>query len=297
MTKGITRDIDFIRTLLLGTVGVVVVALPIVFGLLHATQSRAHSQAQNPSVIAPVFEVVSVKPSKSVDGTVMMKHHPDGITATNVTVRMLVQAAYGVQDYQISGISGPMGWVNSERYDVEAKVDGSLAEQLSKLSTDQRMAEDRLMLQALLADRFKLLLRRGNAEGSSVYALVIAENGSKLQEKKSGDPYPVGVKAPDGREIPEGAHMIWAGRDQITGIRVTVADLTRSLSEQLRRTVLDKTGLVGNYDFTLKWEANANGNGDSILTAIQEQLGLKLESQEGPVEVLVIDHVEPPSGN
>jgi bla regulator protein blaR1 len=295
MTKGITRDLDFGRKLLLGTVGVAVVALPIVFGLLHATQSRAQSQVQNPSVIAPVFEVVSVKPSKSVDGTVTMKHHPDGITATNVTVRMLVQAAYGVQDYQVSGTSGPMGWVNSERYDVEAKVDGSLADQLSKLSTDQRMAEDRLMLQALLADRFKLLLRRGNAEGSSVYALVIAENGSKLQQKKSADPYPEGVKGPDGRAIPEGAHMIWAGRSQITGIRVSVADLTRSLSQQLSRTVLDKTGLAGNYDFTLKW--GTNGNGDSILTAIQEQLGLKLESQEGPVEVLVIDHVEPPSGN
>jgi|HubBroStandDraft_2_1064218.scaffolds.fasta_scaffold10521_5 uncharacterized protein (TIGR03435 family) len=74
-----------------------------------------------------------------------------------------------------------MGWVNSERYDVEAKVDGSLADQLIKLSTDQRMVEDRLTLQALLADRFKLLLRRGSAEGSSVYVLVIAENGSKLQ--------------------------------------------------------------------------------------------------------------------
>ena len=291
MIKGITRDLDFSRKLMIGTVGVVVVALPMVFGLLHPTQSRAQSQVQNPNVIAPVFEVVSVKPSKSVDGTVTMKHRSDGITATNVTVKMLVQAAYGVQDYQVSGVSGPMAWVTSERYDVEATVDASLADRLSKLSTEQRMDQDRLMLQALLADHFKLLLRRGNAEGSPVYALVIAENGSKLQEKKADDAYPEGIKGPDGRAIPQGVHMIWAGRGQITGIRVSIADLTRSLSQQMSRTVLDKTGLAGNYDFVLKWETNGE---ESILTAIREQLGLKLESQEGPVEVLVIDHVEPP---
>jgi uncharacterized protein (TIGR03435 family) len=170
------------------------------------------------------------------------------------------------------------------------------------------------MLQALLADRFKLSIHRETKE-LPVYALVAAKNGPKLQEAKADATYPNGIKGPDG--VARGG-MMRIGGGEVTGQGLPIANLTRMLSQQLGRTVIDKTGLTGKYDFTLQWTpdesqgpmfkgadgAPPGGNpappessGPSLFTAIQEQLGLKLESQKGPVEIIVIDHVEKPSQN
>jgi len=141
---------------------------------------------------------------------------------------------------------------------------------------------------------------------------VIAKNGPKLQESKPGDTYPNGFKGPDGHEGMHG--LLFTGKGQLTGQGVPIAILTQVLSEQLGRTVLDKTGLMGEYDFTLRWMPDVSqtppvgqqetdstpsheSSGPSMFTAIQDQLGLRLESKKGPVEVLVIDHVERPSEN
>ncbi|MGA3328790.1 MAG: TIGR03435 family protein [Terriglobia bacterium] len=151
-----------------------------------------------------------------------------------------------------------------------------------------------------------------------VYALVVAKNGSKLHEAKPGDTYPKGLKGSDGRPIGH-PNVLHIARGQLIGQGIPIGTLAMLLSFQLDRTVLDQTGLKGNYDVTLLWtpdEASAamtagpgggasgagaapppESSGPSLFTAIQEQLGLKLESTKGPVEVLVIEHIERPSEN
>jgi bla regulator protein BlaR1 len=312
MTEGVASRLDFSRKLLLGAAGLLTFAVPTVFGLLNATQSRAESQTQDAAGTAPVYEVASIKPNKSGERMVRMMGRPDGFTGTNMTLQMLIRNAYGVEDNQISG--GP-SWLGSEKYDMEAKMDSSVADELRKLSEDQRTLERRRMLQALLADRFKLTLHRESKE-LPVYALVIAKNGPKLQEAKPGDTYPNGIKGPDGVGS---AGFMRMGRGELTGQGLPMGSVVRLLTQQLGRTVLDKTGLAGKYDLTLKWTpdeseapmlkgpeggpqgmggtASPDSSGPSIFTAIQEQLGLKLESQKGPVEIIVIDHAEKPSDN
>jgi bla regulator protein BlaR1 len=307
MTQGFARELTFGRKILLATIGLATVILPIGSGLLNAISSPAQSQASN-TVSAHVYEVASIKPNKSGENRVRMMIRPDGLSATGATLDMLIQNAYGVRYFQIAGSPS---WSKSERYDIEAKMDGSIVEELRKLSEDQRKIETRRMLQALLADRFQLKLHSDTKE-LPLYALVIAKNGSKLQPAKSGDTYPNGFKGP---EVHGGAGMILMEGDggPVTGQGIPIRDLVNLLSQQLGRTVLDRTGLTGKYDFTLKWAPDENRGppgppgidnspptdslGPSISTAVQEQLGLKLESEKGPVEILVIDHVEKPSEN
>jgi bla regulator protein BlaR1 len=305
MTQRFADQLTLGRKLGLAAFAVAALVLPVGFGLLNAAPSRAQPQAQDTTAAAPVYEVASIKPNRSGDNMVRMMTKPDGFSASGGTVQMLVQDAYGVQDFQIAGAPS---WFNSERYDIEAKMDGSVAEELRKLGDDQRRLERDRMLQALLADRFQLKLHRDTKELPE-YALVVAKNGSKLHEAKPGDTYANGFKGPDGGG---GAGMMFMGGDggPVTGQAIPIANLVHLLARQLGRTVVDKTGLTGNYDFTLKWAPDEsqgppgmdNGpppdsSGPSLFTAIQEQLGLRLEAQKGPVEILVIDHVERPSDN
>ena len=282
-----------------------------VFGLLNIPQVRAQS-TQTASVPLPSFEVASIKPNRSGELRISIGFQPGRFTTTGTTVKQLIALAYDVRDIQVSG--GP-SWIDSERYDIEAKEPDSVVEELPKLPSDQRGEQLHLLVQSLLADRFKLKLRHESKE-LPVYALVIAKNGPKLQESKPGDTYPNGMKGPDGRGQ---AGMMRTGPGELTGQGLPTESLARLLSQQLGRTVLDQTGLKGNYDFTLKWtpdqssaavpvgpDAGKTGadtapspesSGPSIFAAIQEQLGLKLESRKGPVDNLVIDHVERPSEN
>ncbi len=308
MTKSIACKLDFSRKLLLSLAAFVAVAVPIVFGLLNATPSRAQSQDQNTSAIPPAYENISIKsspinPDNSVRPMVSILSGPDGFKTTNFTLHALTGRAYGLEDDQISG--GP-SWVNSERYDIEAKIDKSVADDLQK-SPDQSFLERKRMLQALLTDRFKLTIHRETKE-LPVYELIIVNSGSKLQEAKPGETYPNGIKDPRGRAT---AGLIKMGSGEITGQGVPITSLVRQLTLPLGRIVVDRTGLTGTYDFTIKWlpvESQAatggqqgtpspEGSESPIFTAIQDQLGLKLESQTAPVEVLVIDHAEQPTQN
>jgi bla regulator protein BlaR1 len=311
MTQRVVRKLDFRKKLLLGVAGLVAVALPLVFGLLSATPGRAESQASN-TASAPAYEVASIKPDKSGEPFFKIMASPNGLTATT-TLQMLIRLAYGVENNQISGAPS---WVDSVKYQIDAKMDNATADEVRKLSEDQREPARQRMLRALLEDRFKLALHRETKE-LPVYSLVVAKNGPKLQEAKPGEPDGDGIKGPDGRPA-VGGHFVHLERGQLNGHSLGMADIVRLFSQQLDRTVVDKTGLTGNYDFTLHWTpdesqdptfkepAGGQGAGDSappessgpsIFTAIQEQLGLKLESQKGPVEILVIDHVEKPSEN
>jgi uncharacterized protein (TIGR03435 family) len=308
------RKLDFSRKPLLITAGLAALALPILSGIVNATQSQAESQVQSTPAARRVYDVASIKPNKSPDDRTKLMYSPDGLTGTNVTGQMLLRLAYGVQDNQISGAPT---WFNSESYNLEAKMDSSMADELRKMSEDQRKVGRQQMLQALLADRFKLTLHR-ETKDLPVYALVIAKNGPKLQKAKPGDTYTDGFKGIDG--LPSGPHqMILRGRGELKAQAQPLSALARALSLALGRPVVDKTGLAGSYDITLEWTPDEIRSGSmkdlaggqqpadstpaseasspSIFTAIQEQLGLKLESQKGSAEVLVIDHVEKPSEN
>ena len=311
MTEGVGCKLDFSRKLLLSAAGLLVVAIPVVFGLLHATQSRAQSQSPNVVATSPVYEVASIKPNKSGDNRSRIMFSPDGLSATGGTLQMLIMSAYEISPHQISGAPS---WLDSERYDIEAKMDSSTADELRKMSEDERKVARQHMLQALLADRLKLTIHRESKE-LPVYALVVAKDGPKFQEAKPGDTYSNGVKGPDGHA---GAGMMFGGNGTLTGQGVPLVNLVRFLTRVLGRSVIDKTGLTSKYDFTLKWteerqapmfkgtEGSQPGtggisapesSGPSIFTAVQEQLGLKLESGKGPVDILIIDHVEKPSEN
>jgi len=176
-------------------------------------------------------------------------------------------------------------------------VDDTVANQMKALSRDQRRLLNQQMVQQLLADRFKLAVHRETKE-LPAYALVVAKSGPKLTATKDTG----------------GGKGTSSGDGHLTATGLTMArlaqTLTQILSRELGRVVIDKTGIVGEYDLSLTWTpddrsaAAANTSkdtpdlpGPSIFTALQEQLGLKLESTKAPVETLVIDHIEEPSAN
>jgi len=308
--KNIASNLDFSKKFMLGKAGCVGVSILIVFGAVYTRPSRASSQQSPDAAASYEYDVASIKPNKSGTNMIRFMFIPGGFSGTNVTLAMLIRSAYDIQENQISG--GP-SWVKSDHYDIDAKMDSPTADALHKLSEDKRRLATQHMLQALLADRFKLAVHHDSKE-LSIYALVVAKNGPRLQQAKPGDTYPNGIKGPDGIAR---AGMMRMGRGQLTSQGLPLTELARLLTAQLDRTVVDKTGLPGNYDFTLQWTPDesqgamfrgpdagppgsapsAESSGPSLFTALQEQLGLKLESQKGPVEIYVIDHAEKPSEN
>jgi len=238
----------------------------------------------------PVFEVTTVKRNKSGGPGSHSNFQNGHFIASNVLLKNLLQySAYGIPEPRILG--GPK-WLNSERFDIEAKTDSLAADRLRTLGRDQRRLQTQGMFQQLLADRFKLMTHFETRD-LPVYALAVAKKGPILHAWKESDGS--GTSASTG---------------QLTATGVTVAEiasvLTQELSRELGRIVIDKTGIDGRYNITLKWTPETDATegtapppdaGPSIFTAIQEQLGLKLESAKGPVQVLIIDHVEMPSEN
>jgi uncharacterized protein (TIGR03435 family) len=209
---------------------------------------------------------------------------------------MLIALAYRIQEFQITG--GP-NWVGSDRFDVEGKAEDPNA----------RPDQLRLMLQSLLEDRFKLRLHHQGKQ-VSVYALVVGRSGPKIKLSPDQTSPDVNGPSPPGAGPNRGAIRFGAG--SLTGNAATLSWFTTVLSQRLDRTVVDKTKLTGRFDFRLQWTPGlgeapygpggdilppADSTGPSIFVALQEQLGLKLESARGPVEVFVIDQVEKPTGN
>jgi uncharacterized protein (TIGR03435 family) len=295
--------------------------MAIVFFLIAPTQLRAQSQSQTTAVATPVYEydVTSIKPAQPGNGGGRGRggrgQAPDAFTVSNVTMEGMIQQAYGVR---LDQISGAPSWLNSERYDVDAKMDSSVADALLKLSPDDVTLARQKMLQALLADRLKLTIRRETKE-MPIYSLVVAKNGPKLQAPTGVVTLPDGTKRAIGPNANGALYIMQLnpGEDTLMGFAVPMPAFTRLLTLQVGRPVVDKTGLTGKYDLNMKWEEDENGPlarmansdagasavpatdpvGGSLFTAIQEQLGLKLEPGKGPVEIIVIDHVEKPSGN
>jgi len=236
---------------------------------------------------AQTFEVISIKPSDPATNGTRVGIAPGGIfQARGVTLKDLIQQAYDVRDFQISG--GP-GWISTERYDIEAKGNGPEVSEadLIKMTDEQRNQFQQQMLgrlRTLMADRFQLRVHRENKE-MPVYALVVSKNGPKIV-KTAG--YNARISLRRGAD----------GTMELKGVQASLASLARQLSNQVGRPVVDKTELKGNFDFQMTFVPDlGDSEGPSIFTALGEQLGLKLDAQRGPVGVIVIDGVEHPSAN
>jgi uncharacterized protein (TIGR03435 family) len=249
---------------------------------------RAQTLAQ-PEVAAssaPAYEIVSIKPDKSGSPAERMQRMPDGFQWTNFPVNAWVRSAYNIiMDSQIVGLPG---WADSEPYDIEAKVDAETAEAWKKLTYKERWKQEEPMMQSMLADRCQLKVHRETRD-LPVYDLVIAKGGLKMKEAPADDQ--------------NGGESIGLGK--MTAHGYSTDSLVSAFSETLGRMIVDKTGLGDKkFDFELKWTPddkraadNAADAGPSIFTALEEQLGLKLVPSRGPVEVIVIDHIERPSPN
>jgi len=289
MIHRIASKLELPKKVLLGAVGMASVLGPVVFGALNPVPIRAQSQAQSTRAIVPSFEAVTIKPNKTGEIARAIGFEPDRFMATNVTLHGLIAAAYAAAGSEILG--GP-DWVRSKNYDVEAKLDTPVIDELSTLGPDQRLLEQKRILQALLADRFRLALHREKREPPA-YVLAIAKDGLKLQEAKPGDTYPDGFKDPEGRPLGAGA-LLQPGPCKLVGQGVHMADLAKTLSMNYLggQAVIDQTSLSGVYDFTLDCHTALMERGESVLTVLPEQLGLELK----PLDVLVIDHAEEITG-
>jgi uncharacterized protein (TIGR03435 family) len=230
------------------------------------------------------FDVASIRPSKA--SYMSIRQRTDGISIAGATLWQLVFSAYNVpgmsrisKDYQVSGLPG---WARSDTFDIEAKMDDGTLAALQKLPLKEQAIQPQFMLQALLADRFKLRVRRETKE-MPIYALVIAKGGFKLKESQAS------------------LTMWTGGGGRITITAGQIDNLAFGLSGEADRIVVNQTGITGKYDIALKWtpddQQGTPDAGPTLFTAIEEQLGLKLVATTGPVDTLVIDHVERPSEN
>ncbi|MBZ5489550.1 MAG: TIGR03435 family protein [Acidobacteriia bacterium] len=315
MNKNIVRKLNFGKKLLLSTLGVAAIALPIVFGLARPQQSSAQNAPANPAVLTAGYQHVSVTPGETGNEIIQTRivFRPDSLTAKNQTLQELLKLAYGVQASQISG--GP-DWLATARFNVEAKLDESTVAELKKLGPEQQKMERDLMFQNLLADQFKVALHR-ESKLLPGYALVIAKNGPKVQQAKPGDTYPNGIKGPDG--LPAGPHKFTFGPEGVIVQALPMSFVSNNLATHLGQPVVDRTGLTGDYDFTMKFSpgggtaARSNEqtgtktttmpvnsmseHNAALIAAVEEQLGLKLDQQTIPLPVLVIDRAEKPAAN
>ena len=287
MNDRILHNLGLGRKLLITTAAALAIAIPVTVGLFTATPSRAQSQTENSNLQAPVYTSVSIKlsetaPNEPNRSKVMVKLADGSFTARSVTLQSLIQLAYRVQDAQVSG--GP-DWVNAAKFDIDAKLDPSV---VAAMRGSEQKGGD---LKALLADQFKLVVH-SETRILPVYDLVVDSGGPRLQ--------PI-----------DGIYSLKMGPGELTGHGTHIELLAAQLSLRLGRPVLDKTGLNGNYAFDLRWTPDPSErerlkrsnqepagmsapdpNGPSLFTAVQEQLGLKLEPHDEPVQVMVIDRAE-----
>ncbi len=305
---------DFERNLVLGSMKTLTPSgrrsIGTARGMALMVLAAAGAFAQ-PATAPLTFEVATIKPSSGDDRRSAMMIQPGGgFSASGVTFKTLLTLTYDVREFQISG--GPK-WIDTDRFDVTAKAERGAATNadskpprpMLRMSDQERKTTQEQLaqrLQVLFADRFHLVVHKETKE-QQVYALVVGKGGSKLQATKDG--------------VSQRQGMMRMGRGSVEGQGVPLDVLIRAISGQLGRPVIDRTGLSGNFDIKLQWTPDpgqaprpfgdappagvepppSDPNGPSIFTALQEQLGLRLESQKGPVDLIVIDRVEKPSEN
>ena len=294
------------RSLASAVVSVIVASL----GAAAAAQAPAPAPAADQSAPA-VFEVASVKPNKSgVLGSSIRRQPGGGLTATNMPLRALITFAYQLQPYQLVG---DPAWIRNEMFDIVAKMEGNPA---PVAPFSGRLDPLMLAMQTLLAERFSLTAHR-DTQDMDIYALVVARADGKLGPAlkpssqdcaalmaavaRGGPPPGSGPNSP----VMCGIRGNF-GRLQMGGM--PLAAFASNLSGMVQRTVVDRTGLMGLWDFELSFAGERPPNlppgvepppvdpgAPSLFTAIQEQLGLRLQATKGPVDVLVVDRVERPT--
>ena len=250
-----------------------------------AASADSASTSANPA--AYTYDVVSIKLYKAPDAgmSMYMNTTKDGFISRGFAVQNLIFNAFPI--ITLDQVIGLPEWANSEPYQIEAKMDEATAAAFNKLPRDRRNAANRGLMLSILTERFHLRFHKEIRE-LPIYNLVLAKSGLKIQP------------TPKGKET--GYSM---GPGKISGNGIEMASLSMSLSSEVGRVVVDKTGLDGEYSVELNWQpdsmaASAGASSSSeplpdLFTAIQEQLGLKLEPAKGPVDVYVIDHIEKPS--
>jgi uncharacterized protein (TIGR03435 family) len=253
-----------------------------------ALAAAAHGQAKPEMANTitpnqPAFEVVSVKVSKAGCDNMIVNSPPGRFSAHCTTLMGLLFNAYPTVKPSVP-IPGLPGWANSERFDVDAKADDETAAAMQNLSREEQWKQTQIMLQAALADRFRLRAHNEAREGP-IYELVAAKGGFKLKEAPASE---------------HSRGNSW-GHDHIQVRTGPISGFVFALSDVLSRNVVDKTRLSGNYDIDLKWTPDEQQGtpdaGPTIFTALEEQLGLKLVPAKGPVDTFVVDHVERPAEN
>jgi uncharacterized protein (TIGR03435 family) len=246
-----------------------------------------------------VYDVVSIKPYKDEPNATVRwmgsKESPDGLTLHNAPLTQLIALAYRTEH---SKVTGAPDWMNKERYDMEAKMEPEVADALQKLSPEDQKLARQHMLRVLTRDYLKLAFHMETAQ-VPIYELVIGKNGPKLKTPADPNSPEQGLRVSG-----SGVTTMWDGKS------TKLSSMMGQLAYVMGRPVYDKTGLKENYDFTLKYTpdrpASAGPGADNpappdeappITIAIEEQLGLKLVSTKGPMDSIVIDHVEKPGAN
>ena len=268
-------------------------------GQLGSAIEKPATTNKDTAVDLPPLAVSSIRPVAFADNDPMnILFSDDGASFRNVPVAWIVQLAFSPQPsvlvQQDDLILGLPSWTKSEHYNIEAKVDDEDVPKWKALSPSQR----RLALQPLLVTRFNLQFHHETRERPT-YSLVVAKHGPKLHKARPGETYPNGIRGPDGTGG-SGESTVTPGKIVLRGS--SLSGLASLLSSQgLSHPVVDKTGLTDIYDITLRWSPDDIGSSDaslpSLFTALQEQLGLKLEYNKNPIDVIVIDHIEKPSAN
>ena len=296
MTKQVEGRRSFVVAQWMCAAVLMALVVPGAVGQGGPAESPVDSKSAQVILPGAVYDVATIKPANpnAQGGGGGMR--PNGSFYTkNQSLKNIVCGAYDVMLFQCVG--GP-AWFESDQYDIEAKPDSATQEQLQTLGMKQRMQVYQRMEQALFADRLKLKVHYETKQ-MPIFALVVAKGGLKMHESKEGDTYANGLKGSDGKAFGRGAFMV--GNGKITAQGMSMDALAGQLAATTNHIVSNKTGLTGVYDFTLEYSDDVADSSDStapsIFTALQEQLGLKLESAKGPVQVLVIDHVERPSEN
>ncbi len=263
-----------------------VTAGSLTFAIMNASCAIAQ---QAPAAAAveqqPSFEVATIKPSRPENGDRNWDDSSGRLSIEGYTLRQIVKVAYGLKsDSQVLG--GPK-WIETDRFDIVAKADDAETLKMQSMNRKQWGKERSLMLQSLLADRFQLKVSPG-VRTIPVDALVARKSESKLTPSSSE----------------EKNHSLSVHNGAMTATAISMDSLADFLSTQFEigdRVVVNRTGLTGDYDFKLNWTSD-RGNGippdaayPGLFTALQEQLGLKLESQKGSVEVVIVDAASEPT--
>ena len=275
-------------------IGFGLVAMPMAIAQQVATPvGPQNSGAPDPS--KPLtFDVISVKRNLRDAQEASIGINRDGFTATGIQLHDLLKFAFQLQEDQ--ELLAEPKWTTSDRWDIEGRVAAEDIDTLAKLNFHERLG----MFQAILTERFGLKVHHETRE-LPVYQLVVAKGGPKMTLSKP--------RVEDSSVVPGDPGVLNSSRGRETGRGTLMEFLAEDLSDALGRRVVDHTRLTGRYDFDLTWTpddsaaamagnaASGAAPGPSIFTAVQEQLGLKLEPVKAPVDVVVIDHVEKPGEN